>query len=94
MVHMDVSYHYFFRVSVSDGKMVDCINEQFIMCGCSFSVACSMGSGYNCHIGLDAVESYLILRPVVLTDIYGICFATPLRAAVVVPRWVFGLHLL
>ena len=81
-------------MSVSDRTMVDCIDEQFIMCGCSLSVACSMGSGCNCHIGLDAMESYLILRAVVLTDRYGICSATPPRAAVVVPRWASGLHLL
>ena len=49
-------------------------------------VACSTGSGYSCHIGLDAVESYLILRAVVLAYIYGICFTTPCRAAVVAPR--------
>ena len=91
---MDASYHYFFGVSVSNGTMVDCINEQFIMCGCSLSIACGMGSGYSCHIGLDVVESYLMLRAVVLTKIYGICFATPPRAAVVVPRWTSGLHLL
>ena len=45
-------------------------------------------------IGLETVESYLILRAVVLTDIYGICFATLPRAVVMVPRWVSGLHLL
>ena len=38
------------------GTIVDCINEQFIMCGCSLSVACSMGSGYSFHIGLDTIE--------------------------------------
>ena len=64
------------------------------MCGHSFSVACSMGSGYSCHIGVDAMESYLILRAVVLTYIYGVCFATPARAAVVAPRWASGLPML
>ena len=54
---MDISYHYFFAVSVSDGTMVDCINEQLIMCGCSLSVACSAGSGYSCNIGLETVDS-------------------------------------
>ena len=53
-------------MSVSDGTMVDCINGQFIMCGCSLSVACSMSSGCSCHLGTDAMESYLILRAVVL----------------------------
>ena len=91
---MDISYHYFCRVSVSDRTVVDCINEQFVVCGCSLSVACSMGSGYSCHMWLDALESYLILRAVVLTNINGICFATPLKVAVVVPRWASGLHLL
>ena len=32
-----------------------------------------MGSDYSCYIGLDTVESYLVLRAVVLTYIYGIC---------------------
>ena len=44
-------------MSVSGGTVVNCINEQFIMCGCSLSVACSIGSGCSCHIGLDAMES-------------------------------------
>ena len=82
----DITYHYLFGVSVSDGTIVDCINEQFILYGCSLSVACSMGSGYSCHIGSDTVESYLLLRAVVLTDIYGICFTTPAMVAVVAPR--------
>ena len=56
-------------VSISNGTIVDCISEQFIECGHSLSVACSMGSGYSCHIGLDTVESYLISRAVVLTYI-------------------------
>ena len=86
-------YHYFFGVSVSDGAVVDCIDEQFIVCGCSLSVACSMGSGYSCHIGLDSMESYLMLRAVVLATICGICFATLPRAVVVVPRWASGHHL-
>ena len=89
-----ISYHYFLWVSVSDGAMVNCINEQFIMCGCSLSVACSMGSGYSCHIGVDVAESYLILRAVVLTYIYGVCFTTPARAAVVAPRQASGLSML
>ena len=74
--------------------MVDCINEQFIMCGCSLSVACSMDSDYSCHIELDAIESYFILRAVVLADIYGVCLSTLPRAAVVAPRWVSGLPML
>ena len=74
--------------------MVDCINEQLIVCGCSLSIARRTGSGCSCHIGLDAMESYLMLRAVVLAYIYGICFATPPRVAVVVPRWASGLHLL
>ena len=41
----DISNHYFFGVSVSNGAIVDCINEQLIMCGPSLSVACSTGSG-------------------------------------------------
>ena len=73
-------------MSVSYGTIVDCINEQFIVYGCSLSVAHSVGSGYSCHIGLDTMESYLILRAVVLTYIYGICFTTSARAAVVAPR--------
>ena len=81
-------------MGVSYSTIVDCIDEQFIVCGCSFSVACSPGSGYSCHIGLDAMESYLILRAVVLTYIYGICFATPARVAVVAPRQVSGLPML
>ena len=85
---MDI-YHYLFRVSVSYGTIVDCINEQFIICGCSLSVACSVGSGYSCHIGLDAMESYLILRAVVLTYIYGICLP-PLPGQWL---WLLGEHL-
>ena len=81
-------------MSVSYGTVVDYINEQFIMCGCSLSVACSMGSGYSCHIGLDAMESYLILRAVVLTYIYDVCFNTPARVVVVAPRWASGLPML
>ena len=53
-----------------------------------------MGSGYSCHIGLDTMESYLILRAVVLTYIYGICFATPARAVVVAPKQVSGLPIM
>ena len=59
-------------MDVSYSTIVDCINEQFIVCGCSLSVACSVGSGYICHIGLDTMESYLILRAVVLAYIYGL----------------------
>ena len=91
---MDISYHYLFGGSVSDGTIVDCINEQFIVCGCSLHVACSAGSGYSCHIGLETVESYLILRAVVHAYIYGICFTTPPRVAVVAPRWASGLLML
>ena len=81
-------------MGVSYGTIVDCINEQFIICGCSLSVTCSVGSGYSCHIGLDTMESYLILRVVILTYIYGICFTTPARAAVVAPMWASGLPML
>ena len=81
-------------MSFSNGTIVDCINEQFIVCGHFLGVACSMGSGYSCHIGLDTVEGYLILRAVVLTYIYDICFTTPARVAVVAPRWVSGLSML
>ena len=91
---VQTAYHYLFGVSVSYSTIVDCINEQFIVCGCSLSVACSAGSGYSCHIGLDAIESYLILRAVVLAYIYGICFTTPARVAVMAPRWVSGLSML
>ena len=91
---MDISYHYFFGVSESDCTIVDCINEQLIMLGCSLSVACSAGSGYSCHIGLDAVKNYLILRAVVLTYICGICFTPLPRAAVVAPRWASALPML
>ena len=91
---MDITYHYLFRVSVSYSTIVDCINEQFIMCGCSLSVACSVGNGCSCHIGLDAIEGYLILRAVVLTYIYGISFTSPARVAVVALRWVSGLPML
>ena len=91
---MDICYLYVFGVSVSDGSMVDCINEQLIVCGCSLSVACSTSSGYSCHIGLNTVESYLILRAVVLTDIYCVCFTTLPRVAVVAPRWASGLPML
>ena len=91
---MDVTYHYFFGMGVSDGTIVDCINEQFIICGCFLSVACSVGSGYSCHVGLDTMESDLILRAVVLTYIYGICFTTPARAVVVAPRRASGLPML
>ena len=81
-------------MGVSDGTGVDCINGQFVMCGCSLGVACSMSSGCSCHFGSDAMESYLILRAVVLTDIYGVCFATLPKAVVVAPRWASGLPLL
>ena len=91
---MDVTYHYLFGMGVSNGTIVDCINEQFLICGCSLNVACSTGSGCSCHIGLDNVESYLIVRAVVLTSIYGVCFTTPARAAVVAPRWAPGLPML
>ena len=73
-------------MNVSDRTMFDCINGQFVMCGCSLGVACSAGSGYSCHIGLETVGHYLILRAVVLANIYGICFATPPRAVIVAPR--------
>ena len=91
---MDITYHYLFRVSVSYGSIVDCINEQFITCGCSLSVPCSMSSGYSCHIGLDTIENYLILRAVVLTYIYVISFTTPARVAAVAPRRESGLPML
>ena len=81
-------------MSVSDGTIVDCINEQFIVCGCSPSVACSAGSGYSHHIGLDTVESYLILKDMVLAYIYGICFTTTARVAVVDPRQASGFPML
>ena len=91
---MDVSYHNFFRMGVSYSTIVDCIIEQFIMCGHSLSVACSAGIGYSCHIGLDTMESYLILRAVVLVYIYGISFATPAKTVVVAPLWASGLPML
>ena len=74
--------------------MVDGINEQLIICRCSLGVACSAGSGYSCHIGLETIESYLILRAVVLAYIYGICFTTQPRVVVVAPRWASGLPML
>ena len=49
-----------------------------------------MGSGYSCHSVLDTMKSYLILRAVVLTYIYGVCFATLPRAAVVAHMWALG----
>ena len=91
---MDVAHHYFFGIGVSYGTIVDCINEQFIICGHALSVVCSMGRGYSCHIGLDIVESYLILRAVVLTYIYGVCFTTPARGVIVAPRWASGVPML
>ena len=48
----------------------------------------------DCCTGLGVVYGYLILRAVVLTDIYGVCFVTPPMAVVVVPRWASGLPLL
>ena len=78
-------------MSVSYSTIVDCIHEQFIICGCSLSVACSMGGGYSCHISLDTIEGYLILKAVVLAYIYGISFTTPARAVVVAPRGASGL---
>ena len=88
---MDVVYHYLFWVSISCGSTIDCINEQFIVCGCFLSVDCSASSGYGCCISLDTIENYLILRAVVLTYIYDVSFATPPRAVAVAPRWVSGL---
>ena len=64
------------------------------MCGCSLSVAGSAGSGYSCHTGWDTVESYLMLRTVVLTYIYGIWLTTSARAAPMAPRWASGLPML
>ena len=90
----DITYHYLFGVSVSYGTMVDCINEKFIMCGCSLSFACSMGSDYSGHIGSYTIEGYCILRAVVLTYIYGVCFTTPARVVVVAPRQASGLSML
>ena len=84
---MDVIYHYLLWVSISYGSTIDCIDEQFIVCGCFLSVGCSASSGYGCHISLDTIENYLILRAVVLTYIYGVSFDTPARAAAVAPRW-------
>ena len=91
---IDIIYHDLFWVYVSYGSAVDHINEQFIICGCSLSVACSVSSGYSCHIGLDTAENYLILRAVVLTYIYDICFTTPARAVAVAPRHASGLSML
>ena len=34
----DISYHYLFGVSVSNGTIIGCINEQLIVCGCSLRV--------------------------------------------------------
>ena len=90
----DVAYHYLFRVSASYGSIVDCISEEFIICGCSLSVACRMSSGYSCHIGLDTIGNYLILRAVVLAYIYGISFTTTAKVAAVAPRWASGLLML
>ena len=90
----DIVYHNLFWVDVSCSSIVGHINEQFIVGGCSLSVACSMSSGYSCHIGLDTIENYLILRAVILSYIYGICVTTPARAVVVAPRQVSGLTML
>ena len=81
-------------MGVSNCTIDGCINEQLITCGCSLGVGCSVGSGYSWHIGFETVESYLILGTVVLAYFYGICFATPPRVVVVVPRWASGLSLL
>ena len=91
---MDIIYHNLFWVDVSCSSIVDHINEQFIVGGCSLNVVCRMSSGCSCHIGLDTIENYLILRVVVLTYIYGICFPTPARVAAVAPRWASGLPLM
>ena len=44
-----------------------------------------MSSGYGCHIDLDTIENYLILRAVVLTYIYGISFTTLLGWKLLLP---------
>ena len=90
----DIVYHDLFWVDVSCDSIVDYIIEQFIVGGCSLSVACSMCSGYSCHVGLDTIENYLILRAVVLVYIYGISFTTPARVAAVAPRQASGLPML
>ena len=46
-----------------------------------------MSSSYDCCIGLDTIENYLILRAMILTYIYGISFTTPARVVALVPRW-------
>ena len=48
----------------------------------------------DCCAGLDVVLGYFILRAVVFSVIYGICFVLPPLAVVVVPRWASGLPLL
>ena len=90
----DIIYHYLFSVGVSHSSIVDCINEQFIICGCIIGVNCSASSGYGCHIGLDTIENYLILRAVVLAYVYGISFTTPARVVAAAPRWASGLPML
>ena len=42
---------------------IDHTDEQFTICGCFLSVGLSVSSGYSCHISLDTIENYLILRP-------------------------------
>ena len=48
----------------------------------------------DCCVGLDVVWGYLILRALVLSDIYGVCFVLLPLAVAVVPRWASGLPLL
>ena len=57
-------------------------------------VLCSVSSVYDCCIGLNTIEKYLILRAVVLTYIYGVSFTTPARVAAVAPRQASGLPML
>ena len=59
------------------------------MCGCFPSADCSVNSGYGCHISLDTIENYLILRAVILTCIYGVSFATLPGQQL----WLLGGHL-
>ena len=57
-----IPYHYLFGMGVSHGTIVDCINEQFIMCGCSLSVALhgqrlQLSHWVGCHGELSHLEA-------------------------------------
>ena len=49
---MDIIYHNLLWVSISCGSTTDCINEQFIICGCFLCIDHSASSGYGWYISL------------------------------------------